>query len=232
MDFPAAVAGAAPRAFPAAPSAAAAGSVATAMNAATAAGGPAAQIAWHSLFDGKSLGKWTPTQFGTQGKVEVKDGKIVIGSGDGCSGITWTGDVPKGDYELRLQAMRVEGGDFFCGVTFPVADSFCSFICGGWGGGLVGISSIDGEDASSNDTTKFMKFDEKRWYAIRVQVRKDHLSAWIDDDSMVDEPLTDRKLTTRSEVDLSKPLGIATWRTTGAVRDIKWRALTDADTPH
>jgi hypothetical protein len=181
---------------------------------------------WHSLFDGKSLGKWTPTQFGAQGKVEVKDGQIIIGEGDGCSGITWTGgDVPKVDYELRMQAMRVEGSDFFCGVTFPVNDSFCSFICGGWGGGVVGISSIDGEDASENDTTKYKKFDEKRWYTIRVQVRKDHLSAWIDDEQMVDEPISDRKITTRSEVELSKPLGIATWRTTGAIRDITWRAL-------
>ncbi len=180
---------------------------------------------WHSLFDGKSLGKWTPTEFGTQGKIEVKDGQIIIGEGDGCSGITWTGAPPKGEYEIRLQAMRVEGSDFFCGITFPVNDTFCSFICGGWGGGVVGISSIDGEDASENDTTKYKKFDEKRWYTIRVQVHKDRISAWIDDEQMVDEPIGDRKLTTRSEVDLSKPLGIATWRTTGAIRDIKWRAL-------
>ncbi len=128
---------------------------------------------WHSLFDGKSLGKWTPTDFGTQGKIEVKDGQIIIGEGDGCSGITWTGVPPKGEYEIRLQAMRVEGSDFFCGVTFPVNDTFCSFICGGWGGGVVGISSIDGEDASENDTTKYKKFDEKSGAsAIRVQCAK------------------------------------------------------------
>ena len=61
---------------------------------------------WHSLFDGKALGDWKPSKFGTQGSVEVKDGQIMIGFGDGCSGITWAGEFPKTDYEIRLQAMR------------------------------------------------------------------------------------------------------------------------------
>src|SRR6516225_9196735 len=85
---------------------------------------------WHSLFDGKALGDWKPSKFGTQGSVEVKEGQIVIGFGDGCSGITWSGEFPKTDYEIRVQAMRVEGNDFFCGLTFPVGNDPCSLICG------------------------------------------------------------------------------------------------------
>jgi 3-keto-disaccharide hydrolase len=182
---------------------------------------------WTSLFDGKSLGKWKVTEFGTQGHVEVKDGQIVLGFGDGCTGVTWTADFPKVNYEISLQAMRVDGHDFFCGLTFPVDDSPCTFIVGGWGGGVVGLSSIDGEDASSNDTTKFMSFDSGRWYTIRVRVTKGRISTWIDKDQIVDQPLEGRKLSIRSEVDLSKPLGIASWKTTAALRDIRWRPLAE-----
>ena len=184
---------------------------------------------WHSLFDGKSLGDWKPSKFGTQGSVEAKDGQIMIGFGDGCSGITWGGEFPKTDYEIRLQAMRVDGTDFFCGLTFPVGKDPCSLICGGWGGGVVGLSSIDGEDASENDTTKYKKFDTGKWYVIRVRVTKSRISAWIDKDQMVDEALEGRKISIRSEVEESKPLGIATWKTAGAIRKIEWRKLSDEE---
>ncbi len=184
---------------------------------------------WHSLFDGKSLGEWKASKFATQGEVTVKDGQIEIGFGDGCSGITWTGKFPKTNYEIRVEASRVDGTDFFCGLTFPVGDDPCSFICGGWGGAVCGLSSIDGEDASSNDTTKVKDFQKGKWYTIRVRVTKDRISAWIDDQQFVDQPLADRKISIRSEVEASKPLGIATWRTTGAVRKVEWRKLSDEE---
>src|ERR1700730_13028376 len=85
---------------------------------------------WHSLFDGKALGDWKPSKFATQGDVDVKDGQIILGFGDGCSGITWKGEFPKTNFEVRVEAMRVDGSDFFCGLTFPVGDDPCSFICG------------------------------------------------------------------------------------------------------
>ena len=183
------------------------------------------KVAWHSLFDGKKLGEWKPSKFDTQGTIDVKDGQIVIGFGDGCSGVTWTGKFPKTDYEIRLQAKRIEGDDFFCGLTFPVGKDPCSFICGGWGGCVVGLSSIDGEDASSNDTSKVKNFEKGKWYTIRVRVTKSRISAWIDNEQFVDQPLADRKITIRSSVEPSRPLGIASYKTTAAVRHIEWRKL-------
>ena len=191
--------------------------------------GPPPTAKWTSLFDGKTLGQWKVTDFGTQGPVDVKDGRLVLGFGDGCTGVTWSGDFPKLDYEIRLDAMRVEGSDFFCGLTFPVGDAALTFVVGGWGGGVVGISCIDGEDASENDTTKYMQFQSKRWYKIRVRVTKPQLACWIDKEQMVDQPLKDRKLSLRSEVELSKPLGIASWKTTAAIRNIEWRPLAAAE---
>jgi len=184
---------------------------------------------WKSLFDGKSLGDWKESDFGTNGKIEVKDGLLVIGVGDGCSGVTWKGAFPKTDYEISLEAKRVDGSDFFCGLTFPVGDDPCSFIVGGWGGSVVGLSSINGDDASENNTSKSMKFDDDRWYTIRVRVNKVRIACWIDKEQMVNEDLDGDKISIRSEVEASKPLGIATWHTTGAFRNIRWRALTDAE---
>src|SRR6266545_1262695 len=71
-----------------------------------------AQSGWKSLFDGKSLEGWRETPFSARGKVRVEDGAIVLGSG-AMTGITWTGQFPKANYEVRLEAMRADGSDFF-----------------------------------------------------------------------------------------------------------------------
>src|SRR6188472_1282036 len=96
---------------------------------------------WKSLFDGKTLEGWKTTKFGGEGEVEVKDGVIILNTGTDMTGITYTGKVPKTNYELLIEAQRLDGFDFFAGVTFPVGDSFASFIPGGWGGGVTGVSS-------------------------------------------------------------------------------------------
>ncbi|MBE3087056.1 MAG: hypothetical protein IMZ64_12665, partial [Bacteroidetes bacterium] len=122
------------------------------------------------LFDGKSLQGWEITNFGPQGPVYVSGGEIILGAGDGCTGIPWKGDFPTSDYEVTLDAMRVNGNDFFCGMTFPVGKDPCSLIIGGWGGTTVGLSSINGIDASENSTTTLMKFEKEHWYHIYLCV--------------------------------------------------------------
>jgi len=181
--------------------------------------------AWRPLFDGKALGQWKPTGFGGEGEVVVEDGAIKIGMGADLSGITWTGDVPRQDYEISLDAQRADGSDFFCGLTFPVGEDPCSFIVGGWGGGVVGLSSIDGEDAAHNATTLFKEFKTGRWYAIRVRVTPERIVCFIDDEKVVDQPLAGRRLSIRDEVLPSKPLGIATYATTALVKNIRWRPI-------
>ena len=181
---------------------------------------------WQPLFDGKSLDGWNVVEFGGDGEVKVDDGRIVMKMGNSLTGITHKrDDLPTTNYEIHLEAMRVEGIDFFCGLTFPVKDSHCSFIVGGWAGAVVGLSSIDGKDASENDTTKYITFESGRWYKIRVRVTDENISAWIDDKQVVDQGIKDRKVTTRNEVDLSKPLGLSAWQTTSAIRGIKLRQL-------
>jgi len=180
-----------------------------------------------SLFDGKSLGQWKITDFGGQGNVYVKDGAIYLEMGNDMTGVNWTGPLVRMNYEITLEAMRVDGSDFFCGLTFPVADNPCSLILGGWGGSICGLSNIDYYDAANNETTKFISFEDKKWYRVRLRVTPDRIQAWLDDEELVNIETTGRKIDIRAEVDLSQPLGIATWCTTGAIRNIHLRKLKD-----
>lgn len=181
---------------------------------------------WRTLYDGKTLDGWEATQFGPQGPVEIEDGVIVVNMGDGASGITYTkGDFPKVDYEVSLMAKRIAGNDFFCGMTFPVKDKFLTLVCGGWGGTVVGLSSIDSFDAANNMTARFMQFENDEWMEVRVRVTGETVDAWIGDDHVVDFEIEEHELSIRPEVELSRPFGLATWVTTAGYKDIKVRKL-------
>jgi hypothetical protein len=181
------------------------------------------ESAWESLFDGKSLGKWKKTEFGGEGDVTIEDGEIVMATGNDMTGITWTGDVPKENFEIELKARRLSGNDFFCGLTFPVGKTHCSFIAGGWAGAVSGLSTLDGSDASENDTTKIRDFENLRWYTVRVRVTTDRIQAWIDDEVFADVKTAGRRIGIRPEVDVSRPLGVACWRTRAGLRDLRIR---------
>jgi hypothetical protein len=183
-----------------------------------------------SLFDGKTLGRWQVVdryEFSNHGKVEVRDGRLVVGVGNPGSAIRWTGDFPKIDYEITLHAMRAEGDDFFCGLTFPVRDACCSLILGGWDGSICGLSSVDGEPASENETSFHVDFENKKWYEIRLRVTQAKIEVWIDGAKAVNLSTAGRTLTIRFPEKAALPLSLATWRTTGEYRDIRVRSLKD-----
>ena len=185
-----------------------------------------ADTGWESLFDGKTLTNWQPTKFFGEGPVRVEDGQIILEAGSDLTGITWHGrELPTANYELALQAMRVAGRDFFAGVTFPVGDSFCSLILGGWGGQVVGLSSINGMDASENDTSQSIEFENGRWYDIRIRVTAAKIEAWLDNRQIINTDLKGNEVGVRIEVERSKPLGVASWRTKAALRDLRLRRL-------
>jgi len=192
---------------------------------------PARQIGytWTGLFDGKTLAGWKVPSWGGDGKVYVKDGVVHIGQGATCTGITYTGKIPRDDYEIELDAMRVDGQDFFCGLTFPVGEGEATLILGGWGGSLVGLSCIDGYDASQNPTTQMIEFKNGRWYNVRVRVVKEKIVCWLDDKEIISTDRKEHKFSVRWEVEPSLPLGIATWMTHGAARDLRIRCLPRID---
>ncbi|MEM8668464.1 MAG: family 16 glycoside hydrolase [Planctomycetota bacterium] len=183
-----------------------------------------------SAKDGKSdwktlKGKWKACQFGGEGAVEFKDGVVKMEFGDPLTGIRWEGDVLKENYEVELEARRTDGFDFFCGLTFPVGKDHVSFILGGWGGGVVGISSIDGQDASENSTTSFRNFDNDKWYKVRVRVEPNKITCWIDDKVACDTERKDIEFDIRYEMDPCTPLGIAAFQCKSELRNIRMRKI-------
>lgn len=184
---------------------------------------------WTPLFDGQSLAGWKVTDFGGEGEVMVNSGEIVLKMGQPLTGITWKeGDkIPTDNFEITLQARKRKGDDFFCGLTFPVRDSHATFVLGGWAGTVVGLSSINGLDASENETTQYEKFDQNKWYTVRVRVADGMIGCWLDDKQMVDVELKNNRISTRIEVDPNKPLGICCYNTEAGLKDIKLRRIPD-----
>jgi hypothetical protein len=185
-----------------------------------------------SLFDGKSLGKWKPIEFGGEGEVKVdEEGHLEFDFGAIMTGVNWSEAPPaKSNYEISLEAMKLDGNDFFCALTFPVKESHATLVVGGWGGGIVGVSSVDDLDASENETMNIEGFETNVWYRIKVRVTDAKIQAWIDDRQMVDLEIGDKKISLRpGDIELCVPVGIASFMTRAQYKNLQWRNLTPAD---
>jgi hypothetical protein len=182
------------------------------------------------LFDGKSLDDWETVDIGGSGQVELEGGVMIINQGDSLSGVVYKKpqELPVTNYEISLMAKRLQGVDFFCALTFPVGDlkKCATLICGGWGGSVTGISSIDDVDASNNATGSYQKYEDDKWYAIRLRVTPENLSVWIDDKQVVDQDIKGRKVSLRpGPIESYAPLAISTYNTTGAIKAVRLRVL-------
>jgi hypothetical protein len=179
------------------------------------------------LFDGKSLDGWKKAGLPRSGEVKVENGQIIMKDGGSMTGVTTTRkDLPRVDYELSYEAMRIEGADFFAAATFPVDKSYITLVNGGWGGNITGLSSLNGMDASENETSSTIKYEDKTWYRFRVRVTGKVIRCWVDDKEIIGVDYQDRRVSTRIETRANEPLGFATWHTGGALRKIEIRTLT------
>lgn len=177
------------------------------------------------LFNGENLDNWTSEPFRYAGEINVQDSMLVLGRGGYLTGVRWTGPVWRTNYEMSVDAMRIEGLDFFCGITFPVDSTHCSLIIGGWGGFTTGLSSINGIDASENGTSAVVMFDNNRWYHIRLRVTSKHIRAWVDEEQIVNVETRGKVINLRNDVEMTTPLSIMTFNTTGAVKNIRMQRL-------
>ena len=180
------------------------------------------------LFDGKSLKNWEATEFGGEGEVTVEKGQIVVGAGSTLSGINWTGGaLPKVDYEIELDAMKLNGSDFFVALTFPYKESHASIVLGGWGGSLVGISSINGNDAANNEYTRVREFPKNKWVHVKLRVTADKIKVWLDkeEEAILDVDTKDVQIGLRADIDAARPLGLSTFQTAAAYKNITLKKL-------
>ncbi len=183
----------------------------------------ARQVRERPLFDGKTLKGWRVVDqfdFARHGKVTVEDGAIVMAPGQAGTGIAWKGPFPRDRYEVSLEAMRTEGNDFFCGITFPVGKQYCTLILGGWGGSVVGLSNIDGQAADENETTQAETFQKNRWYHVRLRVTPQAIEVWLDKESIIRVDRKDREFSIWWEQEPMRPFGIASWYTGAKLRKV------------
>lgn len=180
---------------------------------------------WHDLFDGRTLQGFAVTDYGGQGEVAVREGRLHLGIGSPLTGVTWTGPLPHGDYELELVARRVLGVDFFAALTFPVAGDCLTLVFGGWGGSVGGLSCLDGADASRNATRRVCAFPNGTDARVSLRVVGEHIAVHVDGEPWIDADLRGVRRTLRPEVELSRPLGLASYASEGAVSVLRWRSL-------
>jgi hypothetical protein len=179
-----------------------------------------------SLFDGKTLGAWKSVDFGGQGEVKVENGAIRVAEGATCSGIQWTGEAPpRTNYEFSLEAMKVDGSDFFLGIVFPVGKDTCSFVAGGWGGGVTGLSSVDQMNASENETASDQNYKKNQWYTFRLIVTPAKIEVWWDAKQVVNLELANRQISVHPAVESAAPLGLTNYQTASLFRNIKLKRL-------
>lgn len=150
---------------------------------------------------------------------------FTINEGSPMSGIvfpTWFKDgLPFADYAITYEAMRASGRDFFGSATFPVRDdkTFVTFVLGGWGGSQVGISCIDGYDASENSTGSSQRFENGKWYRVRIEVRAKEIKVLLDGRPIIQTNIAGRDLGLRAgDIDKCVPFGFATYAAVGQLR--------------
>lgn len=192
---------------------------------------PAPAPSWN-LLDAQNASRWQPAGIPEEGSLQVKEVEIILAAGlpmSGCKFPAWADlGLPGTDYCVSYEAMRVEGDDIFGMCTFPVAshDAHATFVLGGWGGTLTGISSIDFKDASENATRAEQRFQNGVWHRVRIEVRSHDLRAWVNDRLVVNVSIKGRKVSLRpGYIDHCLPFGFATWNTVGKIRHIEVSGL-------
>jgi 3-keto-disaccharide hydrolase len=179
-----------------------------------------------SLFDGKTLGAWKSIDFGGEGAVKVENGAIKVDAGATCSGVQWTGEAPpRTHYEFSVEAQKVDGSDFFLGIVFPVGKDTCSFVAGGWGGGVTGLSSVDHMNASENETASDQTYAKNKWYTFRLVVTPAKIDVWWDAKQVVNLELANRQISVHPAVESAAPLGLVNYQTASLFRNIRLKKL-------
>lgn len=187
---------------------------------------PCADNNWISILNADNEKSWEKVSYKIPSISEIKDGMLILSAGHPFTGRNWTQPFPQLNYEIRFEGMRTAGNDFFASLTFPVADSHCTLITGGWGGDIVGLSSIDGWDASENETRTYFNFENDQWYSFHLAVRADQIQVRINDKPLIKALISGRAIGLRpGDTEKSRPLGFATYNTTGVIRKVEYRLL-------
>ena len=180
------------------------------------------------IFNGVDLAGWerlTTEFFQHSGAVRVKNGNLLLEKGTDLTGLRWKGKVLEDNYEIAFDARRVDGSDFFCGLTFPVGKEHVTLILGGWGGRVVGLTAVNGFPAVENETTRVIDFEKGRWYSVRVSLADGFIKIYLDRDLIIDLDRKDKKFEVWPQMEVARPLSLTTYGTVGEYRKIRYMRL-------
>ena len=186
---------------------------------------PVSEVSWEVLFDGEDLSSWKAGVFGEFAEFERVEDGVVIPQGVPLAGLTYQGAPPAPPFEAEFDVTKEYGADFFLAVTFPVRGEHLTLVLGGWGGVVCGLSCLDGEDASGNDTRTLRNFPDGTRYRVSLSVTDDRVQVGLDGEPLIDADLTGRELELRPEVDPSVPFGVATFATQTVLHGVKVRQV-------
>jgi len=183
---------------------------------------------WEAMIDGNSLEGWEVVRAGGEGEPTVKDGILTLpmapfGNSTGLR-LEDEDAFPAINYAIYYEARRIEGNDIFGGVSFPYGDTYASLIVGGWGGATCGLSSIDGKDASSNETTTYINFEDNVWYPVYLRVTTDSIIAVINDVTVANIATDGKRIHLRSGTFVPS-LTFSTFRTGGQIRNLRMKRI-------
>jgi formylglycine-generating enzyme required for sulfatase activity len=182
---------------------------------------------WQSLFDGKTLDGWRVVKganFGETPQVTPRGGLLVFERGGPDIAVSWTRPFPTTGYELSLECRLDVIGEGWC-VIFPVGDSHCRLVVGGWRGSVAGLDLLDGREARDNDTTKRVQSVAGRWSTAVLRVTEKRVQASLDGRVIVDQTREGHTFGLDRYSDAVKPFGLYVIRTTASMRNIRLRHI-------
>lgn len=162
----------------------------------------------------------TADPFESHGGVEFSANELSLAMGKPGTGVNYRGPVTRMDYSISAEAMRTEGEDFFYGLTFPINDQHASLIIGGWGGGVTGISNLNGMSAVENETTGYTPFENDHWYKIELKVGPQKILVLLDERNIIEIETAKYEYSVWPQQATMCPLGIATWKTASKIRNL------------
>lgn len=175
---------------------------------------------------------WSAAKIEQQGAFSITSSLIRLEPGSPMTGAVYSAwdraGLPRNNYEVVYEARRIEGTDFFAALTFPVEDTWLTFVPGGWSGATTGLSNIDGQSAIDNQTGSAQRYDQGAWYRFRLEIKSEHIKVWMDDRLIVNLSPAGRSLELRAgDIERCKPFGIASFGTAGEVRLVQVTALSE-----
>jgi len=189
---------------------------------------------WEDLFDGKSTKGWEVLEGGIfvrNWSAHVDQGRLIIEAGNPYAGIAVSGEFPSDNYEVALEAMRVDGKSEFATLNFPIGASRCNLnIASHASGNVVGLNHVDDRQVQMNETLRTIAFVQGRWYRIRVRVTIPAIQVWIDDEKIVDIGRAGHTFRPSDGYPPLSTFAVASYATRSALGNIRLRRLKEVRT--